>query len=108
MTSSTCRFWASPKTLATIFSILGRASAEGRVARNELLLLSATFAALVVLLLVDSTGAVPLLASLPALLVAFLFALGAVRRGALLRSAGLLLGVLYALAGLLVSLAGAF
>ena len=85
----------------------GRARAEGRVARNELLL-SATFAAFVVLLSVDSTGAIPLLAPLPALLVALLFALGAVRRSALLRSAGLLLGVMYAFVGVLASLAGAF
>ena len=85
----------------------GRAGAEGRVARNALLL-SATFAALVVLLSVDSTGAVSLLAPLPALLVGLLFALAAVRRSALLRLAGLSLGVLYAVAGLLVALARAF
>ena len=84
-----------------------RARAEGRVARNELLL-SATFAALVVLLSVDSTGAIPLLAPLPALLVALLFALAAVRRSAPLRVAGLSLGVLYTVAGLLVSLVGTF
>ena len=85
----------------------GRAKAEGRSARNDLLF-AACFAALVVLLSADCVGAVPLLAPLPALLVALLFALTAVRRGPLLRLAGLSLGVLYAVAGVLVSLAEAF
>ena len=83
----------------------GRARAEGRSVRNDLIF-SACFAAFVVLLSVDSTGAVPLLAPLPALLVALLFALAAVRRGPLLRLAGLSLGILYAVAGVLVTLAG--
>lgn len=81
--------------------------AGGRSARNDLLF-SAAFAAFVVLLSVDSMGAVPLLAPLPALLVALLFALASVRRSLLFRLAGLSLGVLYVLAGVLVSLAGAF
>ncbi|HVF01092.1 MAG TPA: hypothetical protein VNA27_07105 [Rubrobacteraceae bacterium] len=81
--------------------------AGGRSACNDLLFV-AGFAAFVVLLSVDSTGAAPLLAPLPALLVALLFALAAVRRSALLRLAGLSLGVLYAVAGVLVSLVRAF
>lgn len=61
-----------------------------------------------VLLSADSTGAVSLLAPLPALLVALLFALAAVRRSPPLRLAGLCLGTLYAVAGVLVSLVGTF
>lgn len=55
-----------------------------------------------------AAGAVPLLAPLPALLVALLFALAAVRRSPQLHLAGLLLGGLYVVAGLLVSLVGTF
>lgn len=84
----------------------GRARIEGRSVRNDLLFVAA-FAAFVVLLSVDSTGAVPLLAPLPALLVALLFALAAVRRSLLLRQAGLVFGTLYVLAGVLISLTGA-
>lgn len=79
--------------------------ADGRSARNDLLFV-AGFAAFVVLSSVDSMGAIPLLAPLPALLVALLFALAAIRRSPLLRLAGLLLGVLYVLAGVLLALAG--
>jgi hypothetical protein len=57
---------------------------------------------------VDSTGAVPLLAPLPALLVAFLFTLAAVLRSPFLRLAGLLLGVLYTPASVLLSLMSTF
>ena len=84
-----------------------RDRAEGKGARNDLLF-SAASAAFVVLLSVDSTGAVSLLAPLPVLLVALLFALAAVRRSPLLRLAGLSLGSLYALAGVLISLTGTF
>ena len=63
-----------------------RDRAEGKDARNDLLF-SAAFATFVVLLSVDSTGKVPLFAPLPALLVALLFALAAVRRS-LLTTAG--------------------
>lgn len=56
----------------------------------------------------DSTGAVPLLAPLPALLVGLLFALAAVRRSPLLCLAGLVLGALYAVAGVLLALPGTF
>jgi hypothetical protein len=84
-----------------------RDRAEGKGARNDLLFV-AGFATFVVLLFVDSMGAVPLLAPLPAVLVGLLFALAAVRRSVLLRLAGLSLGILYALAGVLVSLAGTF
>jgi hypothetical protein len=57
---------------------------------------------------VDSTGAVPLLAPLPALLVAFLFTLAAVLRSPFLRLAGLLLGVLYTPASVMLSLLSTF
>lgn len=79
----------------------------GKGSRDDLLLATA-FAAFVVLLSVDGTGAVPLLAPLPALLVALLFALAAVRRSTLLRLAGLCLGTLYAAAGVLSSLTSSF
>ena len=79
----------------------------GRSARNDLLF-AATFSAFVVLLSIDSAGAIPLLTPLPALLVAFLFALAAVRGSPLLRLAGLVLGSLYVFAGVMLSLAGAF
>lgn len=78
-----------------------------RSARNDLLFVAA-FAAFVVLLSVDSTGGIPLLAPLPALLVALLFALAAVRRSVLLRLAGLCLGTFYAVAGILPPLTSAF
>lgn len=91
--------------LAALCALVYRA--DGRSARNDLLLV-AVFAAFVVLYSVDSTGAIPLLAPLPALLVGLLFALAAVRRSPLLRLAGLSLGTLYVVAGVLVSLAGAF
>lgn len=91
--------------LAALCALVYRA--DGRSARNDLLFVTA-FAAFVVLLSVDSTGAIPLLAPLPALLVTFVFALAAVRWSALLRFAGLSLGSLYAVAGVLVSLAGTF
>lgn len=84
-----------------------RDRAEGRGTRNDLLFV-VVFAAFMVLLSVDSAGAVPLLAPLPALLVALLFALAAVRRSPRLHLAGLVLGVLYVVAGLLVSLVGTF
>ncbi len=82
-----------------------RDRAESKGTRNDLLF-SAAFAAFVVVLSVDSRGAIPLLALLPALVVALLFALAAVRRSLLLRLAGLSLGVLYVLAGLLLKLMG--
>lgn len=91
--------------LAAVWALVYRAG--GRSARNDLLFVAA-FAAFVVLLSVDSTGAVPLFALLPALLVALLFALAAVRRSALLRLAGLCLGTLYAAAGVLTSLTSSF
>ncbi len=91
--------------LATLCALVYRAG--GRSACNDLLFV-AGFAAFVVLLSVDSTGAVPLLALLSALLVALLFALAAVRRSALLRLAGLCLGTLYAAAGVLTSLTSSF
>lgn len=75
--------------LATLYAFVYWAN--GRSTRNNLHFI-AVFAALVVLFSVDSTGAIPLLASLPALLVVLLFALAAVRRSALLRLAGLVLG----------------
>jgi hypothetical protein len=82
----------------------GRARVEGRSARNDLLFV-ATFAAPVMLLSsVDSVVAIPLLAPLPALLVALLFALAAVRRCPLLRLARLFLGSLCTIGGFLVSL----
>ncbi len=49
--------------------------------------------------LLAGLGAVPLLAPLPALLVALLFALAAVCRSPRLHLAGLVLGVLYVLGG---------
>lgn len=70
------------------------------------LLFVACFAAFVVVLSVDSRGAIPLLAPLPALLVALVYALAAVRRSILLRLAGLFLGTLYALTGVVLSLVG--
>jgi hypothetical protein len=51
---------------------------------------------------------IPLLAPLPALLVALLFALVAVRRSPLLRLAGLFLGGLYALVVVVLSLVSSF
>ena len=75
--------------LAVLCTLVHRVG--GKSARNDLLFV-AGFAAFVVLLSVDSTGAVPLLAPLPALLVGLLFALAAVRRSALLCLAGLSLG----------------
>lgn len=91
--------------LAAVCALVYRAG--GSSARNDLLF-AAAFAAFVVLLSVDSTGAVPLLAPLPVLLVGLLFALAAVRRSALLRLAGLCLGTLYAAAGVLLSLTSSF
>lgn len=91
--------------LAVLCSLVYRAG--GAYVRNDLLFV-AIFAAFVVLRSVDSAGAVPLLVPIPALLVALLFALAAVRQSPQLHAAGLLLAVLYALAGLLVSLVGAF
>ena len=85
----------------------GRARAEGWSARNDLLF-SAAFATFAVLYSVDSLGEIPLLAPLPALLVALMFAVAAVRRSSLLRLAGLFLGGMYVLTGVLVSLAGTF
>ncbi len=84
-----------------------RDRAEGKGSRNDLLF-SAVFAAFVVVLSVDSRGAIPLLAPLPAFVVGLLFALAAVRRSLLLRLVGLSLGVLYVLAGLLLKLIGTF
>ena len=84
-----------------------RDRAEGKGARNDLLF-AATFAAFVVVLSVDSRGAIPLLALLPALVMALLFALAAVRRSLLLRIAGLSLGILYVFVGLLFELIGTF
>ncbi len=81
--------------------------AGGRSARNDLLFV-AGFSAFVVLYSVDSAGAIPLLAPLPALLVALLFALAAVRWSPLLRLSGLVLGTLYVFAGVMLSLIGAF
>ena len=89
--------------LAALCSLVYRAG--GTYVRNDLILV-AVFAAFVVLRSVDSAGAVPLLAPLPVLLVALLFALAAVRRSPRLHLAGLVLGVLYVAAGLLVSLVG--
>ena len=56
----------------------------------------------------DSTGVVPLLAPVRAVVVALLFALAAVRGSLPLRLAGLCLGVLYALAGTLIRLLSFF
>lgn len=78
-----------------------RARAEGRGTRNSLLFAAAVFA-------VYAFGRVSTLALSPAALVALLLAFGAARRSALLRLAGITVGVLYALAGLAVSLARAF
>jgi hypothetical protein len=91
--------------LAALCALVYRAG--GRSARNGLFF-AASFAAFVVLFSVDATGMSPLLMPLPALLVALLFALAAVRRSALLRLAGLFLGSLYALAGVLIELIKAF
>lgn len=91
--------------LAAVIVLVYRAG--GNSARNDLLF-AAVFAAFVVLLSVDSTGAIPLLAPLPALVVGLLFALAAVRRSALLRLAGLFLVNLYVLAGVLIAVAGTF
>lgn len=79
--------------------------AGGRSSRNDLLFV-AGFAAFVVLYSVDSAGAIPLLAPLPALLVALLFALAAVRQSPLLRLAGLVLGSLYVFVGVMLALTG--
>ncbi len=57
-----------------------------------------------VLLSVDSAGAIPLLAPLPELLVTLLFAVSAVRSSPLLRLAGIASGSIYVFAGVLVSL----
>jgi len=84
-----------------------RDRAEGKGARNDLLFV-ACFAAFVVLYSVDSAGAIPILSLFPALLVALVFALAAIRRSLLLRLAGLSLGVFYVLAGLLLKLVGTF
>lgn len=84
-----------------------RLRGDDRSSRNDLLF-AAAFAAFVVFLSVNSTGAAPLLAPLPTLLVAFLFALVTILRGPFLRLAGLLLGVLYTPASVLLSLLSAF
>ena len=85
-----------------------RDRAEGKGARNDLLF-AATFAVFVVVLSVDSGGrAIPLLALLPALVMALLFALAAVRRSLLLRMTGLSRGILYVFVGLLFKLMGTF
>lgn len=52
----------------------------------------------------NSVGAIPLLSLFPALLVALVYALAAVRRSILLRLVGLFLGTLYVLAGVVLSL----
>ncbi len=82
-----------------------RDRAEGKGVRNDLLF-AATFAAFVVVLSVDSRGAIPLLALLLALVMALLFTLAAVRKSLLLRIAGLSLSILYVFVGLLFELIG--
>jgi hypothetical protein len=91
--------------LAALCALVHRAG--GRSARNDLFF-AASFAAFVVLFSIDATGMIPLLTPLPALLVALLLALAAVRRSVLLRLAGLFLGSLYALVAVLLSLVSTF
>lgn len=83
-----------------------RARAEGRSARNSLLL-SATFSAFAIVLAVFVFGRVPSPSLIPAVLVVLLLALAAVRRDPLLRLAAICAGALYVLAGLAVALARA-
>ena len=84
-----------------------RAWAEGHSARNSLLL-AAAFSAFAVNFTTFAFGQVSPFSLLPAFLVAVLLALGAIRRSSLLHLVGIVVGVLYALAGLAVSLAKAF
>ena len=84
-----------------------RARAEGRSARNSLLL-AAAFSAFAVVFAVFAFARVPPLSLLPSFAVAFLLALAVAWRAPLLRLAAICVGVLYALAGLAVSLAKAF
>ena len=84
-----------------------RARAEGRSARNSLLL-SATFSAFAVVLAVFVFGRVPSPSLIPAVLVALLLALAAVRRDPLLRLLALCAAVLCVLAGLAVAVAQSF
>ena len=85
----------------------GRARAEGRATRNSLLF-AATFSAFAVVFVVFTFGRVPSPSLIPAILVALLLALSAVRRDPLLRLAATCAGFLYVLAGLAVSLARSF
>ena len=84
-----------------------RARAEGRGARNSLLL-AAAFSAFAVVFAVFALGGVSPLALSPAVLAALTLSLAAVRRDPLLRLVAICAGSLYALAGLAVSLAKAF
>ena len=85
----------------------GRARAEGRATRNSLLF-AATFSGFAVVFAVFVFGRVPSPSLIPAVLVALLLALSAVRRDPLLRPAAICAGFLYVLAGLAVSLARSF
>ena len=84
-----------------------RARAEGRSARNSLLL-SATFSAFAIVLAVFVFGRVPSPSLIPAVLVALLLALAAVRCDPLLRLLAVCAAVLCVLAGLAVAVAQSF